>query len=366
MSLSGKTIVIFSPQPWNYLQISKHHYARTLAKSNTVYYVSPPSLKTFTSQLSVDGRDGVQVVNYTVPLPGRTKFYLPALYRFFNEKFLSKLMKQKIGETFLIIDFGCYQHFDTLDFAKAKHKLFFPVDDTELLTGQRRGADVGITVSRNIQRKFEDGWCHYINHGLADEFAKVAAEEFAREKSWAPSGKLKVGYTGNVFLRFVDTGPLIRIISENPTIEFHFFGSMEYDANEPWHREWHRVLTTSSNVTTHGLLTTNELVSRYRDMDAFLVCYKADHKNYHGENSHKVMEYLSTGKVVISTKVSAFAEMGLVQMCDENSELPALFSRAITDLNELNALPKMNLRRSFALENTYEKNIEKITALIGN
>ncbi len=43
MELRGKRILLFSPEPWQGLHMSKHHLAQALAKrGNTVYFVDPP------------------------------------------------------------------------------------------------------------------------------------------------------------------------------------------------------------------------------------------------------------------------------------------------------------------------------------
>jgi hypothetical protein len=40
--LKGRRILLISPQPWDHLPISKHHYAEELAADNDVTFLEPP------------------------------------------------------------------------------------------------------------------------------------------------------------------------------------------------------------------------------------------------------------------------------------------------------------------------------------
>src|SRR5205085_439293 len=84
-------------------------------------------------------------------------------------------------------------------------------------------------------------------------------------------------------------------------------------------------------------------------------------------NCHKIIEYLSTGKVSISNRIITYENTeGLLEMPDEftNENLPGLFKKVITNIAEYNS-PERQLRRiKFALENTYQKHVETISRFI--
>ncbi len=46
-----------------------------------------------------------------------------------------------------------------------------------------------------------------------------------------------------------------------------------------------------------------------KDLDGFFWCYDNDRDPNKGSNSHKIMEYLSTGKVVLSTLISTYTNL---------------------------------------------------------
>jgi hypothetical protein len=109
------------------------------------------------------------------------------------------------------------------------------------------------------------------------------------------------------------------------------------------------------------------LAKRLNRMDAFLICYDVEKDQSKGTNYHKVMEYLSTGKVIISNNITTYQEMpGLISMVSErqhNNNLPILFREVISNLDKYNSPVAMKQRKEFAAENTYEKQLSYIEQL---
>jgi len=99
-------------------------------------------------------------------------------------------------------------------------------------------------------------------------------------------------------------------------------------------------------------------------MDVFLICYDIIKDQCKGTNYHKVMEYLSTGKVIVSNNITTYHERpDLVTMISDrssNRDLPTLFKKVIENLEEYNSSALQKSRREFAAENTYQKQIERI------
>jgi hypothetical protein len=361
----NKLIYILSPQPWGHLHISKHHYARELSKNNTVFFISPPTSETGVKFTVESISDKLNVLRYSVPAPKWLKFKFPLFYKFIVKQTLKRLLKRNFSKGDICIDFGCYQQLQSVKFFPAVYKIFFPVDDFSDLKPWTRGCDIVFTVSENIQMKYKAGNCHLINHGLSDNFSEIALREL-NNNTWAPSEKTNVAYAGNIFLQFVDTKTFKSLISNNREVSFHFFGSHHYDPHSEWQRDWHTFLTTSANVTLHGHLDTKQLAEAYRSIDIFILCYKPDYVNYHGENSHKVLEYLSTGKTLVTTFLSIYQGCELMAMSekDKNEELLKVFSDVVSNLDQQNSERLMKARKVFALENTYEKQLNRIGRIV--
>lgn len=363
-NLKNETILILSPQPWDYLYISKHHYARALAENNKVYFLSAPIYRILGNYTKRHISNGLYELNYYILMPDWIKFKAPALYKKMVRYLLIRLLK-KLDKIDCCIDFGCYQQFDSMDFIHANYKIFFPVDDFEKMPIHLRGGNLALTVSHKIQHKFPTGLCHYIGHGLSREFADQTRVDLSNNQSWKATDRIRVAYAGNLFIRYLDTEVLRDIIENHPNIEFNFFGKYEFDSTDQKHLDWDAFLKKCTNVILHGIVSPSVLVESYKRMDMFILCYKPDNKNYHGENSHKLIEYFSTGKVVVSSQISAYLGSDLLEMpqSQSNEELIIIFNRVLNRLDWYNSLNKMTRRREFALENTYEKKINYIQQL---
>ena len=128
-------------------------------------------------------------------------------------------------------------------------------------------------------------------------------------------------------------------------------------------RDFIGFLGRSPNVVLHGQVSSERLADEIQDMDCFILSYARDVTESDRSNSHKILEYLSTGKVVVSSRISSYAErenLMLMAPGDDDSVLPALLKDALQRLDELNAPEHQMARRRFALDNTYEKQIDRI------
>jgi len=362
-------IVIFSPQRWSHLYVSKHHYALELAKNNSVWFISAPE-KGIGSDHSVEKPVkglNLSLLKYKLMMPEIVKFKLPALYKKMVMGKLNSLLKNVTGRPDVVIDFGCYQLFDSMDFLEASKKILFLVDDFNHIKPSKRGAEKAFSVSTNIVEKFGRHGIPvtFINHGIAEVFARKASERLQNSNyELSNAEKLKFGYSGNLFIRFMDIPVLQETVQNNPSVEFHFFGSMEFDANNQRHVSWNQFLRSAPNIKLHGHVTPAQLAEMYDDLDGFLLCYKPDYKDYHGENSHKVFEYLSTGKVMVSTYLSLYEGSTLINSSpkDKNEAFTDVFNNTVKSVAQYNSPMLQEQRIKLALDNTYAKQVKRIAA----
>jgi hypothetical protein len=145
---------------------------------------------------------------------------------------------------------------------------------------------------------------------------------------------------------------------------------MEYDekTTDSETIEFIQFLINQVNVELHGILNATELAIAYQQMDAFLICYDIQKDQSKGTNYHKVIEFLSTGKVIISNNVSTYKNLNnLLVMCESrlnNNELPSLFSNVIDNLKHYNSPYNMQYRRDFSLTNSYVSQIFRIEQIM--
>ncbi|MBX2924888.1 MAG: hypothetical protein KF746_21995 [Chitinophagaceae bacterium] len=365
---AGKNILIISPQPWTHHNISKHHYAKELSLRNKVWFINAPEKKWgfhFSIKKIID-YPNLSIISYSIPLPYFFFFHVRSWYKKINVRIVAKRLREITPEFDLCIDFGNYLLYENADFVNAKLKLYFPVDDFENLQPSMRGSAFAFSVSNNIVAKFtkQGLTCHFINHGLSKEFADFARLRLINMKRWQRGENLNVGYAGNLFIPFIYTEPLKKIITNYPEVIFHFFGSTNYDKTISWQAEWYEFLVQTKNVKLYGSLNTAQLTLAFANMDAFLLSYKPDNKNYHAENSHKIIEYLSTGRVIISTPITLYKQNKLFCMCDEHKDFEQTFNMVLKNMESYNSIVYAKERILLSLDNEYVRQIERIESII--
>jgi len=114
----------------------------------------------------------------------------------------------------------------------------------------------------------------------------------------------------------------------------------------------------------HGVTEQEALAKAMQDMDVFLFVYSANADMNAASNSHKLLEYISTGKTVVSTYVSTYKGTALLEMCKDENELPALFNQVKDNISQYNSIDKQQARISYALNNSYAAQIDKIEKLL--
>lgn len=369
MSLTNKKILIISPQAWGRMLISKHHYATELAlRGNEVYFLNPPN-KDLSQNFIVDiGEiDNLFIVHHKLNFSYKLKFKLPSVFYWLMKKHISKMLSF-INKDFDIIwsfDLGHVYPFEY--FNKNSIKIFHPVDEPNKSLGlnAEKNCDIIFSTTPEILNKFSNINVpkYFINHGLKKEFLLT-------QKVTKDNNIIRVGFSGNLLRSDIDRNILIEIIENNPNIEFNLWGSYNIlqsnisgDSNiETIH--FIKKIKSFKNTILYGVKSTTELAEEYKKMDAFLICYKVITNKFIGENYHKTLEFMSTGKVIISHNFSTYRNKpNLVQMNPDsidNSILPNLFNSIINNLDVYNKEEFEKERVEFAKKNTYSLQIERI------
>jgi glycosyltransferase involved in cell wall biosynthesis len=374
--LQNKIIVIVSPQDWGKMLLSKHHYALELAKAgNKVYFLNPPSNdKSLGAGEIVVNESGIHdnlfMIRHRLYYPYSIKFRSLSLFHWLMKWQVKSILK-KIGRKVDIVwsfDIGHLYPFRLFP-AECK-KVFHPVDEPlrREAINAASGADIILSVTPEILSKYHsyDIRKEFINHGVSKEFVDRVISS-GRETH---TDVIRIGYAGNLLRPDLDRSTILKIIGNNLELEFHFFGSYQLkDANiggseDEESQNFIKSLQQHTHVHLHGALDQKQLADEFAKMDAFLVCYDIDKDQSKGTNYHKLMEYISTGKVVIANNITNYANAPhLIQMTQErsnNEKLPALFKSVIDRLSDHNSQVNMEKRREFALDNIYPKQLEKI------
>lgn len=379
LSLTNKTILLISPQYWGSMFVSKHHYALELARAgNTVFFLNPPEEKK-----TSDGRkirieqseihEDLFFIHHRLSFPYDIKFHFIGLFHKLMKPHIKKLLSQIAKPVDIVwsFDLGNLYCFDF--FPETAVKIFHPVDEplNEAAIRSARGADFIFSVTQEILDKYKryPVPLRCINHGISEEFIHSPG-------IYRPSvPPFRVGMSGNLLRSDIDRETLLSIISDHSDIIFECWGSYRLNQsnlggieNEGL-KNFIQTLEGMQNVILHGPVPASFLAKEFQRMDAFLICYDIKKDQSRGTNYHKVLEYISTGKVVIANNITAYEGLNnLVMMTtrrDNNEELPALFNRVIQQPEICNSETLFNERRAFALNNSYKKQIARIASILG-
>jgi glycosyltransferase involved in cell wall biosynthesis len=371
--LKNKVILIISPQSWGKMSLSKHHYAVELAKyGNKVYFLNPPETNKFKNiQIQkAAGTDNLFIIDHSLFFPVDIKFHWIGLFHFLMRFHIKKLLRTIKDPINIIWSFDLGNYYPFSFFPDTALKIFHPVDEplNQTAIDSAKGSQIIFSVTHEILNKYKHYKLpsYFINHGITEEF--IQPGPFTRNGS----SKICVGLSGNWLRPDIDAQCLLKIIRENPDVTFECWGSYKPgDSNIGGANtvsDLVRNMQQAHNVVLHGPVSTATLAREFQRMDAFLICYDVEKDQSRGTNYHKVMEYLSTGKVIISNNITTYSHYPeLIQMIaerDNNNQLPALFKKIIKDIERYNTETLTEKRINYALHNTYLKQIGRIETLL--
>ena len=367
-SFNNKTIIILSPEDWGKNQLSKHHYAKELSKNNLVYFVHTSPHQTQKEFIEISTiAPNLNLVHLKKVVKGVSKLpsYLIDLQnKYIISKFLKAIRNPKID---VVWSFD-QSKFQNLKQFKAKISIFHPVDYiVKAATFKNKiavSADVVFSVSQPILDAIQTKTPKYfINHGLDEIF--LVKNKLLEKPIYIKSDTINVGYVGNLQMKLIDYENLIKTVRENPTINFVFIGP-EKISNLGGKTKFNELDTLKSLQNTYftGELSKIDLVKILPFFDIFWLCYNHNKFPIEVSNSHKIMEYLSTGKVVVSNFISSYSNSNLIELLNENM----LISKKIKDVSQQikfhNTQEKKQARINFAEENTYKKQLKRIEIII--
>ncbi|MBL4708839.1 MAG: hypothetical protein JKY48_10425 [Flavobacteriales bacterium] len=349
--------------------LSKHHYAITLAeRGNTVYFINPP-LNRF-KKLEVNNsfvHENLFIVSYGFFGIQNIRFHSPFIYKILNKFNLLRLKRKLSFQPDIVWNFDFYGYCDNSEFKKSlkiSHQVdFIPEEFKKNVTG----ADVLFSVAKEILEDLAEPNVpsFLVNHGIHEEFFNLDTLPIAE------NGKVKLGYVGNLLRSSVHYSLLTQLIKQNPEVEFVLIGNYEPSniggANNPEGLAFVNQARQYENVVLTGVLNKQELSKKMQEMDLFLIAYVKEGDSCRGTNYHKVMEYLATGKVIVSNFVSAYENQDLLEMIDRDDneeEIISLFNRVVNNLDKYNASEEMDKRIAFAKDNLYSKQLDRIELIL--
>jgi len=239
-----------------------------------------------------------------------------------------------------------------------------PIDKRMIKTGEH--ADLLICVSDRILQQFETVKVpkRFVNHALSD--AAISNAKKININNHETNKRIQAGYVGNLTRKIIDVVVIASIIESFPVIDFHFWGPGNMDSILGGESsQLIQKIKEKANVYFHPPVDSADLVPAINEMDLFLLAYKPVDNLHDSSNSHKLLEYWATGKIVVSTYIDQYRgeeNEYLLQMSpeDKNELLPGIFTNVIKDLANWNSTELLTRRKNFALAQSYSKNAKEI------
>lgn len=355
---------VISPQPWAGFHVSKHHYAIALAERGwQVIFVDPP----------VDlGRAGrIELSPTDVPGIGSLRYqtWFPYPIKFRSRWLFDRLMRLQArrlvaaaGKPDLVWDFDNAYQFRDLNVFRAGRTFFHLVDDVASAGLGAKNADhifcLHSSFCLNAGCSFDEAY--EVGHGLGVDHAQAAMKAQEQPRSAGPP---HIGFVGNLAADWLDWDAVEEMLIRHPEAKFTFWGPLPKGTVAPPLGR----IKNSPSTSFPGLAPTSEILAQVAGVDVWLIPFRAEKLLGGPLNSHKVLEYLSTGKAVVMNWLEAFEGNELVNMLDrdESGGLPDLLDRVLADLDKANAPSLMQDRRSYALARTYDRHLDRILAAAG-
>ena len=355
------------------------HFAVQLAETgNRVYFVNPPrsnNSKTLATIHEQEIRKNIKLIDLKL-IKGNLffRYKLPFVYKIISDQYIKaikKLVSAKIDELWC---FNPHDYFNLKNFnAEKTLLLLYDFYKGKYISEVAKSADAIISVSQLILDHYKNTQPPklLLQHGLGEYFAEIARTKLMSHNTEIKLyDKPKIGYMGNLLIKGLNRELIIKLIKQYPDNEFHFWGPYTLKGNNLTAdtsvndeiSKFINLLTIQKNVILHGVKDHATLATEILIADLFILVYDIKNEMNKVSNSHKILEYLSTGKVIISTFVSNYSGSDLLFMTEpgRDDQFPEIFNTVINNLTTYNSIIEQRKRISFALDNTYKRQVERI------
>jgi hypothetical protein len=357
MDLMNKNILLISPEPWDHIFVSKHHYANHLAKSgNRVFFLNPPNDKMDCVKTKFNN---VYLVNYRGFIKG-LRFFPSYFQRYFIHQKFEAIQKLCAAHINIVWSFDNSVFFDFSSLPKNVFCISHIVDlnqDFNTIIAART-ADLCIGVNQKIVNRLRKHNSNtiLIPHGVQNFGDKIDEIDLAGENT------IKAIYMGNLSMPHIDWELLLQIVLAQPFVDFVLIG----DGENTYSNSVKSSVLEKSNVFLTGKISADKIPSYLKKSDILLSIYDETYATNYA-TPHKMMEYFSSGKMIVSTWISEYEKQfkeGIILMTKNQNEFVRKFNLVVENLEEWNSSDKILKRQNFASKFTYDMQIEKIEKLL--
>lgn len=346
--------------------MSKHHLAQALAeRGNTVVYLDPPQPDA--AGISLTEHDGITIATYNHWLRGVNK--LPRVLHMWYYRSLLRRVAHATGGPFDVL--WCFDTSRMKWFPKDMGYPLLHLADIDIVQegkGHLEGASLILTVSDDIRMKALEfkpkAQVIDVGHALDERWIDFPK----KDRSLADTKPRTVAYAGQMQWNQVDWDALFSVASLHTELDLHFYGPYRKDHPNPAFA----AVFDLPNTSFHGTLGKSQLIPALHKADILLLSYRDQHSKDKRSSlpklfPHKLLEYLATGNVVVSSHVSAYKEReDMLVMAPIGENIVLQFERALQQYGTLNSRANSDARIAFAKQHGYPEFFDRIEKLIGN
>ena len=356
------TILIISPEPWDGHFVSKHHYARELARrGHRVLFHGPPEATGPMRLVAVADAPGDLLVLHAPRVAPGLRFQPATLRRAWEARWLGQVEHLAGGHVDVVWNFENSRFYD-MGFAGARLKIYQQVDLNQYFNPERAAAsaDLVIALSAPIAARLKSAAPGLIRltHGHAvgscsDDMPEGVAASF-------DSASRNAVLVGNLDIAYLDVTLLAQLVAAHADVRFHFLGG--YSSGS----KLHAATASAPNVVFWGRQPAQLLPRFLERADLLLLAYLADQHLDQLANPHKMIEYLASGRAVLATRTLDYEDRrDLVEMATDRADYAQRFAAIMAKPAVWNSPARVAARSVFASENTYPRQIDRIVQALG-
>jgi len=361
----GKRILIVSPEAWGTVRLSKHHYATTLMECGAeVFFLGPDMENMDLPGIAQRQGPNVPVLIWRKP-PMRGLRYLPRPIRSLMEAQQMKTLAEICGGAFDILwNFDLHRFRNLTD---RKHATLHIVHAMDL----RRPQDL-VDPAAHADHVF------VVSPSMTGALAKDQAHAVVLPHAWMPRKPItfalpslpdgiKAGYLGNLAMRSIHWDSICSIAAKHPEVQFYLMGPVEgaFGDHTRINPTVAQRLQFLPNIRIEGPLPYDEVPQWLDAMDVLLIAYDLESTGLKATSSHKVMEYLASGKVVVSSFLEDHQNVpDLIVMARPGENINTYFHQVINQLEHYNSTELQARRKNLAASNTYAERVASILKFI--
>ena len=270
-------------------------------------------------------------------------------------------LEKSVGHTFSTVWLFENSRFYDMAFAGDRTKIYHQVDSNQNfhISEASRSADICFCVTDFIKKDLLT-YCentYKIPHGI--DFKQAEKKLSKEQQKWLRQEGTHVAYIGNLDMIYINENIIYELVKNNTKVFFHFIGNYSENA------KLYQLCKDEKNIIWWGQIQSSMILEILEKVDVNLLVYRVEQYKEQLANSHKLLEYLYSGKVTVATYTDEYKDKrNLLEMVDDSKDFLAVFEKVIDDLAYYNSPQKQTERIEFAENHTYSKQLDTIISYL--